>query len=830
MQHQGLNKEQVLINRRKFGENRQKDNLKNRFWEVILDIIGEPLFIILVVAATIYFLLGEYKEGIIMLLALGLVSGISFFQENKSRNAVDALKNLASPKAKVIREGVQLSVPLEELVIEDMIHVEYGDLIPTDAVIVEAHDFSVNESILTGESLPVIKNEDSPVPLIYQGTLVMSGNCFARVQAIGHDTSFGKIRQSLIEIEVPKTPLQLQIRQFVKGMVGIGALAFLVVWGWNYSISMSVADSLLQGLTLAMSILPEEIPVAFSTFMALGAYHLYKKKVISRSPHTVETLGAATVICVDKTGTLTENRMQLSAIYEQENNAIIYFTSSGQKFSTVLEYAVWASEIHPFNPMEKSIHEVYGQVAIVDERMGASMVHEYPLGGSPPLMTHVFQKKSGEIVIGVKGSVEGLLHQSTLDQSQRSKVLDRVKQFTNIGYRVLAVGKSSQTDRPFPKLQSDFRFEFLGLLAFYDPPKKNIREVLGQFYQAGIQVKMITGDHAETAQSIASQIGLSGRENSLSGEEIMAIEDSDLSHRASETSVFTRMFPEAKLRIIQALKANGEIVAMTGDGVNDGPALKSAHIGIAMGLRGSELAKNAAALILMDDDLGHMTEAVALGRRIYENLKKAIRYIISIHIPIILIVALPLILSWNFINIFSPIHVIFLELIMGPTCSIVFENEPIEPGSMQKPPRKIGETFFSFKELSLSIVQGLAITSGCLGVGYYFMQSGESESMVRTVIYSTLIFSNLFLTLVNRSFYYSLLHTLRYPNLLIPIVLSISLFGLFLSIRYGPIREIFEFELLSSYQFGIALTVAFVSVIWVEVLKWRKRKKGLLPL
>jgi Ca2+-transporting ATPase len=350
-----------------------------------------------------------------------------------------------------------------------------------------------------------------------------------------------------------------------------------------------------------------------------------------------------------------------------------------------------------------------------------------------------------------------------------------------------------------------------------------MNDILQKFYGAGIQVKMITGDYSETAIAIANQIELKNSSAVLTGDQVIAMSDQDLKSNVGSINIFARMFPDAKLKVIEALKANGEVVAMTGDGVNDGPALKAAHIGIAMGLRGSEVAKSAASLVLADDDLFHMTEAVALGRRIYENLKKAIQYIISIHIPIILIVTMPLLLMWKYLDIFSPVHVIFLELIMGPTCSVIFEREPIEPDSMQKQPRKMSTTFFSWPELSMSIIQGLMITVACLALGYYFMEAGKSEAFVRTIIYSTLIFSNLFLTLANRSFHHSIFTTLRYKNILIPIVLSISLAILFLSIYFHPIQEIFQFEEIPVSTIGLCLAAAFVGVIWVEFYKWIKR-------
>ena len=820
----GLSDEQVELNRAQFGANITETEKQNRFWQVVKEITTEPLFIILVCAALIYFVLGAYNEGIVMLIALSFVSGIALYQENKSRSAIDALKKLSAPHAKVIRNGTTKEIAPEEIVIEDLIVAEEGTIVPADCEVVELHDFSVNESILTGEAMPVSKDFSDAGNKIFQGTTIISGSCVARVTAIGKQTALGKIGQSLQEIEIPITPLQQQIKSFVRSMVIVGVFAFLIIWGINYYLSKSILDGLLHGLTIAMSVLPEEIPVAFSTFMALGAYRLYKNKVIVRNPHTVETLGAATVICTDKTGTITENKMELSCIYDFSENKIIDYTKEAFNFSNVLEYAMWASEINPFDMMEKSIHQIYSSVATFDKRPGHIFIHEYPLSGKPPIMTHVFTDKKTSDIIACKGSVEGVLNQCKLTTEQKNAVQKIATGFASKGFRVLAVAKSDHNIDNLPSSQHDFEFDFVGLVGFYDPPKKAMDKVLHQFYEAGINVKMITGDHAETAITIADQIHFKNSTEVLTGAEVMEMNDQQLSERVSEVNIYARMFPDAKLKVIEALKTKGDVVAMTGDGVNDGPALKAAHIGIAMGMRGSEIAKQVASLILVDDDLSHMVDAIALGRRIYENLKKAIRYIISIHIPIILIVTVPLLLFWKFTDFFSPVHVIFLELIMGPTCSIIFENEPIEADSMTKKPRKMSTSFFSFHELSLSIIQGLMITIACLGLGYYFMMKGNNQAEVRTIIYTTLIFSILFLTLVTRSFNRSIFTTIRYKNNLIPIVLVFSLIILFLSIYLPFVRNIFYFQELKITDLLYCFAAAFSGVIWVELYKFFKRR------
>ena len=489
----------------------------------------------------------------------------------------------------------------------------------------------------------------------------------------------------------------------------------------------------------------------------------------------------------------------------------------------LIEYSMWSSEIDPFDPMEKTIHNLYGKITKLDKRAQFKQIHEYPLGGKPPMMTHVFSNENNEIIIAAKGAPEAILNQCNLPQSKIKEIEMQSHKYASMGYRVLGVGKGIWHERNWPVSQQEFEFEFSGLIAFQDPPKENIKQTIKIFNNAGIVVKMITGDYPETAVAIATQINLPHSTEVLTGQDIIELTKSQLQEKVKSVNIFARMFPEAKLKIIDALKENGEVVAMTGDGVNDGPALKAAHIGIAMGNRGSEVAKSAASLILTDDDLSHMTDAVALGRKIYSNLKKAIQYIVSIHIPIILIVALPLLLSWHFTNIFSPVHVIFLELIMGPTCSIIYENEPMEPDTMFKKPLKTGATFLSLKQLTISIVQGLMITAGCLFLGFYYMNAGSNDETIRTIIFISLLFSNIFLTLINRSFVYSIFKTIFYKNNLVPIILITSLLLMFVLLYVPTMRTLFGLTQLNFNQIFLCFSVAMISTVWIELYKWIKR-------
>jgi Ca2+-transporting ATPase len=827
----GLSDEEVAHSRSKNGSNSLNHQDKNTFLSSLIEMVKEPMFLLLITAASVYFITADYGNGIFMTAAIILVSAISLYQESKSRSAIESLKKLSQPKSKVIRNGAVIEIASELIVLGDFIQIEEGSFIPADGIILESNDFSANESILTGESLAVFKNEDTDNKQVFQGTIVASGLAICKVNAIGNQTQLGKIGKSLETISEEKTPLQIQIGNFVKKMSLVGLVVFSIVWAVNYYNSRIVLDSLLKALTLAMSVIPEEIPVAFTTFMALGAWRLMKTGILVKQTKTVETLGSASVICTDKTGTITQNKMSLAQWYTFSNDEIKDNAKEGEKNKLnileqeLISLSMWASEPIPFDAMEVALHEAYSKLEITDERTNFKLIYEYPLGGKPPMMTHIFESKNGRRIIAAKGAPEAILDCAKLSEKEKTQIYKAMKIMTDAGYRILGVGFAEFSGTNFLKKQQDYPFEFKGLIAFYDPPKENMNKVLNNFYTAGIQVKIVTGDNTATTATIARQIGFRNPENTLNGDELMAMDDTTLKEKVMETSLFTRMFPEAKLKIIKALKENNQIVAMTGDGVNDGPALKSAHIGIAMGKKGTEIAKNAANLILIDDDISKMVDAIAMGRKIYINLKKAIQYIISIHIPIIMIVLIPLALSWIYPNIFSPVHVIFLEIIMGPTCSIIYENEPMEHNLMLQKPRPFTTTFFNLKEITISIIQGLVITLGLLFVYQYCVEEKATESVTRTLVFLTLIASNIFLTLANRSFYYSIFTTLRYKNNLIPIIIGITILVTTLLLFIPVFSHFFMFDIVSIVQIGLSILVGFVSVMWVEIYKWLKRRR-----
>ncbi|WPV65633.1 cation-translocating P-type ATPase [Chitinophaga sp. LS1] len=809
---------------RQYGKNQFIAAREHGFIRMVWEIVKEPMFLMLLLACLLYFILGEVKEGLLMLAAMVFVGAISIFQGVKSSKALAALKQFTQPKVTVIRDEKEQTIFSEDLVPGDILLLEEGNSIPADCTIVHANDLSINESIITGESQPVDKSAAEGHNLLFQGTTINSGSCYAIVTAIGNSTVLGKLGKSITAISTSGTLLQNQIAQFVKIMAAIGFITFALIWLVNYLHSGSIIQSLLLGLTIAMAVIPEEIPVAFSSFMALGAFHMSKLGIITRQPLTIENLGAVSVICLDKTGTITENRMEVNSIYDFEKDITEIITpESAIKSDKVLRYARLASEQAAFDAMEKAIIAAYERVPR-EQAEKEEMIREYPLSGVPPMMTHVY-RMNGHLIVAGKGAPERILAVCKMSPAATGKVNAVISSMAAKGLRLLGICSATFTGKDFPELQQNFNWQFEGLLALYDPPKQGIKKEFDQWYAAGIKVKLITGDNKETAMHIAKQVGMQLNGAAITGEQLMTMTSAEIGKIAGEVVVFARMFPEAKLKIIEALKENGETVAMMGDGVNDGPALKSANIGIAMGGRGTEIAREASDLILTDDRLEKVTEAIKQGRKIYYNLKKAVRYIISIHIPIILTASLPLLLGWRFPNIFTPIHVIFLELIMGPTCSIFFEKEPVESSIMIQPPRKESQSIFTAKELLISLIQGFVIAFGILSLYYGFMQSGYTIEYVRTVIFLTLVISNVFLTFVNRSFQENIFTTFRFKNNLVPFVLSASLIFL-AGIAFIPfIQRAFQLTRISARDFILCTGVSLIITGWFEVYKTLVKKK-----
>lgn len=813
----GLQEKAVPALQQQYGKNVFQYEKPRQLFQVFIDIAKEPMFLLLLLACIIYFLLGQLTEGFMMLAATCLVSAISLYQDVRSSKALEALKQFTEPLVTVVRDGMEKNIRTRELVPGDIIKLEEGNKIPADALIVQANDLTINEAVITGESVPVEKNEAASEPVIYQGTTINSGLCYARVTATGNNTALGKLGKTVTTITAPKTLLQQQVNKFVRQLAVFGISAFLVIWIINFFKTGLWVESLLFALTLAMAAVPEEIPVALSSFMALGAWQMSKLGIISRQPQIIENLGSVNVLCLDKTGTITENQMTVRALYDFEKDRLL---ETGPQWTNarVLQYAMLASEQEPFDAMEKAILEACTQYIQHPNRGRLTQEYEYPLQGRPPMMTHIYSKDD-HYIAAAKGAPERIVRVCDLNDGQRQKIIRYATEQAQKGYRVIGVAGAVHKDNNFPENQDAFNWRFEGLLCLYDPPRPGIDQVIKQFYEAHIEVKLLTGDYAETAVNICRQTGIKGTVTYLTGDQVMMMKDDELKMAVQEINLFVRMFPEAKYQVINALKSNGHIVAMTGDGVNDAPALKASDVGIALGKKGTEMAKQAADLIITDDDLEKVVEAIRQGRKIFSNLKKAIRYIISIHIPIILTASVPLLLGWKFPNVFTPIHIIFLELIMGPTCSVFFEREPVEENIMVLPPRKRAVSLFEQDELLISIVQGLMITIGVLWLYHFAMSNGASLNHTRTLVFTTLLISNIFLTFTNRSFTQNFLKTIRYKNRLAPWVLLISVAFLFLLHFVPPVQSIFGLTSMSFSDVLLCTGIAFVAVSWFEIYK-----------
>jgi Ca2+-transporting ATPase len=849
--HHGLSQVEALTRLKTEGPNELPTSGKRDLLGIALEVIREPMFLLLVAAGAIYLLLGDVGDALMLLGFVCVVMAITIYQENKTERVLEALRDLTSPRALVIRDGLEQRIAGREVVRGDLLILSEGDRVPADAVLISCNHFAVDESLLTGESVAVrkiaqtesealVNREITPpggdgLPFVYSGSLVVQGRSMAQVLATGQRSEIGKIGKALQGLDTEITPLQQEIRSLVRNLAILGTLLSLllfVIYGLTHR---DWLHGLLSGITLAMSILPEEYPVVLTVFMAMGAWRISKHRVLTRRVHTVEALGSATVMCVDKTGTLTFNRM---AVQQLVTNNLTFTADQSynhkhasasdllpEDFHEVLEFGILASEANPFDPMEKAIHEIGQQYLINTEHLHGDwkLAHEYSLSPELLALSHVWKSlDSDDYVVAAKGAPEAIADLCHLNQSQLAALSNQINTLAEQGMRVLGVAKAKYSGSVWPDIQHDFDFEFLGLIGLADPVRPNVAPALKECKAAGIRVVMITGDYPATAAAIAAQIGLDvGKGGIISGAELNQMDEKTLCERIRHSNIFARMVPEQKLRLVNALKANGEIVAMTGDGVNDAPALKAAHIGIAMGGRGTDVAREAAALVLLDDDFASIVHAVRLGRGIFDNLRKGMSYIFAVHFPIIGLSLVPLLLGWP--PMFAPVHIVFLEMIINPACSIAFEAEPAESNVMHRPPRPPKEPLFGKRVFLISLLQGTFLLLMSLMVMGYALYLGIVEEGARALTFTTLVTGNLGLILVNRSWRHSVLRTLNIRNPALWWVIIGAFVFLSLAMTVPLLREIFHFSLVTIQQFALCVLLGLSSVLWFELYKIARR-------
>jgi Ca2+-transporting ATPase len=743
---------------------------------IAFSVVREPMILLLVAAGSLYVVLGDLAEAVLLIGSIFVILGINLYQERRTERSLEALRDLSSPRALVIRDSDRSRIPGREVARGDLLVLSEGDRVPADAVLLESANLSADESLLTGESAPVDKEAvagatATPAPgsddghYVYSGTLVVRGRGLAEVQATGERTMLGKIGRELQTISFEQTRVQEETRRVVR-LLALGALALCVFVSVVYGVTHDWERGLLTGITLAMAIIPEEFPVVLTVFLGLGAWRLSRQQVLTRQVPAVETLGATTVLCVDKTGTLTLNQMTVRRLVIEGRSYDLADPSMSLPDDALqlIEISALASAPDPFDPMERAIRDL-----AASRLAGMSSPHddwaierEYPLSPELLALVHVWRSPEGACIVAAKGAPEAIAQLCRLGSAATLALMQRVEELAADGLRVLGVARAEHRGAELLDDKQAFGFELVGLVGLADPLRPTVRGSIEECYTAGIRVVMITGDYPATARSIAREAGLTRADEVVSGSELAALNDGELRERVKGVNVFARVAPEQKLRLVNALKANGEIVAMTGDGVNDAPALKAANIGIAMGGRGTDVAREAAALVLLDDDFSSIVRAVRLGRGIFANLRKAMAYLMAVHVPIAGLSLLPVILQTPLVLL--PAHVVFLELIIDPACSVAFEAEPARRDVMTRPPRPVKEALFNRPTVGLSLVQGGSALVVIMAMYFFTWSFDYGEEQTRAMTFTTLVLSNLALILSGRSRTRSLLETVRERN------------------------------------------------------------------
>ncbi|MGZ5235425.1 MAG: cation-translocating P-type ATPase [Caldimonas sp.] len=803
---------------------------------LLADVVSEPMFLLLVACGTIYMALGDRDEALMLLGFVFAVMGITFVQQRRTERSLEALRDLSSPQALVVRDGQARKVAGRELVCGDIVLLAEGDRVPADMELGLAANLTVDESTLTGESVPASKlalsatqdrprrQPGDPRGSVFSGTLITQGTARGRVVATGERSALGRIGRSLQGLGGESTPIQRETHRIVKlvAIVGLVLATGLAIVYW-----LSTGDwlhGLLAGLTLAMAILPEELPVVLTLFLGLGAWRLARQKVLARSIPAVELLGATTVLCVDKTGTLTANRMAVRRLWTQASTYDSVSADAAplqEALHDVLEFAVLASHRRAFDPMESAIIDS-GQRLLADtEHLHGdwTLVEDYPLSNEMLAMSRVWQSPDRrERMIAAKGAPEAIADLCHVDPAHHVRLAAQVAAMAGDGLRVLGVARATFAARDLPGNQHDFEFEFLGLIGLEDPVRADVPQAIAECRGAGIRVVMITGDHPATAVSIARQAGLSTDHDVITGTELSTLSDEELNRRLAHTHIFCRVQPDQKLRLVQAFRSRGDVVAMTGDGVNDAPALKAAHIGVAMGARGTDVAREAAALVLLNDDFASLVTAVRYGRRVFANLRKAIVFIVAVHVPIIGLSILPVLFGWPLLLL--PVHILFLQLIIDPACSVVFEAEPLEADAMTVPPRRPQARLFDASVLVRGLWQGGGLLAMLLAVYASTRFAAASDDVARALTFTVLVLSNLGLIFANRSWSGASLLRRYGTNRSFTWMTAGVVALLVCTLEIPAVSRLFSFAPLSPALLLSGVAVAGLGLLWFEAVKW----------
>ncbi len=833
----GLTSAMVAERLKKDGYNELPRPDRRGFFRILFEVLRQPMFLLLIGGGVVYLLMGDRTEAIMLLLFACLSVTITIVQESRSENVLEALRNLASPRALVVRDGKKILIAGREVVRDDLIMIAEGDRVAADATLFWSHDLLLDESLLTGESVPVRKlaqaaesqsGVPSPggedLPFIYAGTLVVRGTGHAIVHATGIRSEMGKIGRALGTIETEQPHLQRQIHSFVKVFAIIGALLgglTVLLFGL---LRGSWLEATLGGIALGMSLLPEEFPLVMAVFMAMGAWRISQARVLTRRASAIETLGATTVLCTDKTGTLTENKMTVAALLNNEARWDQHSqVALPNNLHEVLEAALFACPQLPTDPMDIAVHKLAeSQIGPIKSNFASlKLIRAYGLRPDLFAVANIFSNEGDENATAyAKGALEAIAELCQLPVESLESIRGQMDALGLEGIRVLGIAKASvndvQHEENLPETPRGLSFAYVGLIGFADPLRANVPAAVAECRSAGIRVVMITGDYPATARAIGLQAGLEAS-NVLAGDDIEAMSDEQLAEQVKSTSIFARIQPNQKLRIVQSLKTNGEVVAMTGDGVNDAPAIKAAHIGIAMGGRGTDVAREASAIVLLDDDFGSIVKTIRLGRRVYDNLRKAIEYIVGVHIPVAGLALLPLLLGLPLI--LTPIHIAFLEMVIDPACSVVFEAEKEEDDVMQRPPRDPGSPLLQPKRIVWAALQGFIVLVLLAGVLIIAARLGMPEPDLRALVFTSLVFMNMGMILVNRSFKASLFSALLRPNRSLWILLGGVTALLSTAVFWPPAQKLFHFGVLHWDDLSVCAVAGLFSLLLLEAIK-----------
>lgn len=814
MKYEGLNEKQIIENRNKYGSNELEKKSKENILKKIISVLKEPMFLLLFIAASIYFLVGEYTDGLIMLIFVVGICTTEFIQENKTDKALEELNKLSSLDITVIRNGKKIIIDSKEIVKDDIVILKEGDKVPADGTILECSSLGVNESSLTGESISIIKQikEDKENYFkknkVYMGTNITSGYGIIKIDEVGINTEFGKIGTSLNTIKKEKTILEKQINKLIKICTIVSIIFFILVILVNYINSSNlilkdrIINSIISGITIAMATIPEEIPVVLTVFMAMGAWELSKKNTLTKNMKSIETLGAVTVLCTDKTGTITENKMKVVDTYEID-----------KEFNKILGHACPKTS---FDETEMALIKYTKNI-----KKSGNLIHEYIFNSKNKMTGFIYEKNKNQNLY-IKGAYENIIKLCNISDEDKINIQTKIKEFSSNGYRVLAIASKSN----ITEIKKEIKYQdlkFNGLVALQDPPRKGIKKSLEECYNAGIRVIVITGDNGETAKGIGNKIGLKNNDEILTGPELEKMNDQELKEKVKTINIFARVYPNHKMRIVEALQKNGEIVAMTGDGVNDATALKKSDIGISMGMRGTSVAKEASDLILLDDNFNTIVKSIKMGRTIYDNIKKAISYIIAIHIPIALLsLFIPL---FKLPNMLLPIHVVLLELLIDPTSSIIFQRLKPNKNIMKQKPRNISSNIISPKRAFRNIMQGILIFL-VVFISYKIMiTQGVNTNKAITISYSTLVLSIILIAYELSDLNTTLINIKNSIKDKINIIVNILITICLLLIIYIPLlNTVANTSPIGIKEWLLILILSLIAVLPFDIFKYKKHK------